>query len=199
MKLIFATHNPGKLEEMKNILAGLPIEIISATEAGIIEEPVEDGDTFADNALIKAAYTAERTGEWSVADDSGICIEALGGAPGVFSARWAGENASGEELAKKTLTELGDLPMEKRGAYFESALALVSPEGEHWIFSGQINGTISTEIRELVKRPKLPYDVVFVPDGYDRTFGEMTDEEKNSLSHRGKAFRELKDFIANKI
>lgn len=195
MKIIFATHNPGKLEEMKNILAGLPIKILSATEAGITDEPVEDGETFADNAMIKASYTTEETGEWSVADDSGICVNALDNAPGVYSARWAGEGASGEAKAQKILDELRGLPEDRRGAYFESSLALVSPEGRHWIFSGRIDGVISSNKRETMLRPYLPYDAIFIPQGFEKTFGEMTDEEKNSLSHRGKAFRELKDFL----
>jgi XTP/dITP diphosphohydrolase len=195
MKLIFATHNEGKLREMKNILSDLPLEIVSASEAGVLEEPVEDGATFADNALIKARYVAERAKEWTVADDSGLCVEALGGAPGVFSARWAGEGATGEEKADKVLKELGDLPAERRNAYFESSLALVSPTGEHWIFSGRINGRITFGRQEIVARPKLPYDAIFIPEGFDKTFGQMTDEEKNALSHRGQAFRDLKGFL----
>lgn len=198
MKLVFATHNAGKIREMKNILAGLDLEIVSAVDAGVLEEPVEDGATFADNALIKARYTAEKTGEWTVADDSGLCVEFLNGAPGVFSARWAGEGASGEEKANKVLRELSKAPLEKRKAYFESALVLVSPLGEHWIFSGRIHGHITTEKREAFSRPNLPYDVILAPDGYEKTFGEMTDEEKNALSHRGKAFRDLKDFLLAK-
>lgn len=195
MKLIFATHNEGKLREMKNILADLPLEIISASEAGVLEEPVEDGATFTDNALIKAKYVSERVGEWVVADDSGLCVEALDGAPGVFSARWAGEGATGEDKANKVLKELGDLPVDRRGAYFESSLALVSPQGEHWIFSGRIDGKITFARQEVVARPKLPYDAIFIPVGHEKTFGEMTDEEKNALSHRGQAFRDLKDFL----
>jgi XTP/dITP diphosphohydrolase len=195
MKLIFATHNEGKLREMKNILADLPLEIISASEAGVLEEPVEDGETFADNALIKAKYVSDRVGEWTVADDSGLCVEALGGAPGVFSARWAGEGATGEDKANKVLKELGETPMDRRGAYFESSLALVSPQGEHWIFSGRINGKITFTRQELIARPKLPYDAIFIPEGHEKTFGQMTDEEKNALSHRGQAFRDLKVFL----
>jgi XTP/dITP diphosphohydrolase len=195
MKLIFATHNEGKIREMKKILAGLPWEILSAKEAGIEEEPAEDGATFADNALLKAKFVADRTGEWTVADDSGLCIEALNGAPGVFSARWAGDDAAGEEKANKALKELGDLPEEKRGAYFESSVALVSPSGEHWIFTGRAHGKITTERQEKISRPHLPYDAIFIPEGFTTTFGEMTDEEKNALSHRGQAFRQLKEFL----
>jgi XTP/dITP diphosphohydrolase len=195
MKLIFATHNEGKVKEMKNILAGLPWEILSAREAGVMEEPVEDGTDFAENSLIKAKFVADRTHEWSVADDSGLCVEALSGAPGVFSARWAGENATGEEKAEKVLRELGGVPSEKRSAYFESSVALIAPDGRHWIFTGRAQGKITTERREKIKRPHLPYDAIFIPDGFDNTFGEMADEEKNALSHRGQAFRQLKEFL----
>ncbi|HTW96178.1 MAG TPA: RdgB/HAM1 family non-canonical purine NTP pyrophosphatase [Candidatus Methylomirabilis sp.] len=195
MKLVFATHNQGKIKEMKKILAGLPWEILSASEAGVTEEPVEDGATFADNALLKAKFVADKVHEWTVADDSGLCVEALNGAPGVFSARWAGENATGEEKAEKVLRELGDTPEENRGAYFESSVALVAPDGRHWIFTGRVQGKITSERREKIKRPHLPYDAIFIPDNYEKTFGEMTDEEKNALSHRGQAFRKLKDFL----
>ncbi len=198
MKLVFASHNDGKINEMRKILQGLSWEILSAKEAGVMEDPVEDQDTFTGNALLKARFVAKRTGEWTVADDSGLCVLALDGAPGVFSARWAGENATGEEKAEKVLRELGDLADEKRGAYFETALALISPDGEERIFTGRINGKITRERQqELVSRPKLPYDVVFKPEGFDKTFSQMTDEEKNSLSPRGQAFRALKEFLSN--
>jgi XTP/dITP diphosphohydrolase len=196
MKLIFATHNEGKIKEMKDVLTGLNWGILSATEAGVTEEPVEDGTTFTDNALLKAVFTAERTGEWTVADDSGLCVESLDGAPGVFSSRWAGEKATGEEKADKVLRELDDLPAGKRGAYFECSVVLIAPDGRYWIFTGRVNGTIATERREKISRPHLPYDAIFIPEGYETTFGEMTDEEKNALSHRGQAFRKLKEFLS---
>jgi XTP/dITP diphosphohydrolase len=197
MKLIFSTHNEGKIKEMRNILAGLDWEILSAQDVGITEEPVEDGKTYADNALIKARYVYQRIGGWTVADDSGLCVEALGGAPGVFSARWAGESATGEEKAEKILTELGDLPDEKRKAYFETAIALIDPKGKEYIFSGQVHGKITHERRGDFLHSRLPYDSIFIPDGWDRTFSEAGEEEKNKISHRGKAFREIKDFLSS--
>ncbi len=197
MKLIFATHNEGKIIEMKNILGGLPWEILSAEEVGVTEEPVEDGEDFVDNALLKARFVASQTGQWTVADDSGLCVASLGGAPGVFSARWAGVNATGEEKADKVLQELGDLPAEKRGAYFESSVALIGPDTRHWVFTGRVQGKIAVERREKIKRPHLPYDAIFIPNGFETTFGEMTDEEKNALSHRGQALRQLKEFLTN--
>jgi XTP/dITP diphosphohydrolase len=193
MKLIFATHNEGKVKEMRKIIAGTPWEILSAEEAGVLEEPVEDGVTFADNSFLKAKFVFDKTHEWTVADDSGLCVEALGGAPGVFSARWAGAEATGEEKAAKVLRELGSA--ENRRAFFESSLALIAPTGEHWIFTGQAHGKIASEKKEKFPRPHLPYDAIFIPENFTKTFGEMSDEEKNALSHRGEAFRKLKEFL----
>ncbi|NTW22974.1 RdgB/HAM1 family non-canonical purine NTP pyrophosphatase [Candidatus Falkowbacteria bacterium] len=190
-KIIFATHNKGKIIEMRAILSGLPIEIIDAEEAGVKEEPVEDGETFEANALIKAGYVATLTGEWSAADDSGICIDALGGKPGVHSARWAGE---GVDLAEFTLSALEGVPEARRTGCFVSSAVLVSPTGEHWTFTGEIKGRIADALAGEA-HPKLPYDRIFIPEGYDVTFAEMSMEEKNGLSHRGRAFRELREWL----
>lgn len=196
MQLIFATHNPGKVIEMKQILLGLPFEVMSADDAGVHEDVVEDGMTFEENALKKARFVSQQTGQWSVADDSGLSIDALDGAPGVFSARWAGEGATGEQIVAYTLKELEGVPEHRRSAWFESAAALVAPDGQEWVFTGKVEGTIPLEPRGAA-RPKLPYDVIFIPEGHTKTFAEMTDEEKNSLSHRGEAFRQLKALLIN--
>lgn len=195
MQLIFATHNPGKVVEMRAILAGLPVDVLSAEEAGVHEDVLEDGVTFAENALKKARYVSQRTGQWAVADDSGLSIDVLDGAPGVFSARWAGENASGEELVSHTLKELAGVPEHRRTAWFETAAALVSPDGQEWTFSGRVEGLIPLTPRGT-PRERLPYDVIFIPEGYSKTFAEMTDAEKNGMSHRGAAFLQLKAFVA---
>lgn len=192
-RIIFATHNQGKVKEMKDILSGLPVQVLSAEEAGIFEDVVEDGKTFEENALKKARFITEKTGDWAVADDSGLCIESLGGAPGVHSARWAGDREIAN-LAEYTLEKLKDIPAEKRGAYLESSAVLCAPDGRHWSFSGTISGTIPFKERGI-DRPKLPYDVIFIPKGYDKTFAEMSDSEKNSLSHRGAAFLQLKKYL----
>lgn len=197
MKLIFATHNQGKIKEMQALLQDLDIEVLSAAEAGVFEEAREDGKTFAANALKKAAFVTEKTGEWAVADDSGICIDTLGGRPGVLTARWAGEGASDEDLVNYTLKQLKNVPEDERGAYFQSSLALTSPNGEHWIFEGKIYGIIPERPRGK-PRPRLPYDVIFIPEAENRTFAEMTDQEKNSLSHRGLAFKKLKEFLSRR-
>ncbi|MEK7518973.1 MAG: RdgB/HAM1 family non-canonical purine NTP pyrophosphatase [Patescibacteria group bacterium] len=196
MQLIFATHNPGKVVEMKQILHGLPFEVMSADDAGVHEDVVEDGVTFEENALKKARFVSQRTGQWAVADDSGISIDALDGAPGVFSARWAGDDATGEQLVAYTLKELDGIPEHRRSAWFESSAALVSPDGQEWVFTGKVEGMIPMAPRGT-PRERLPYDVIFIPEGHTKTFAEMTDDEKNSLSHRGEAFRQLKDFLGN--
>lgn len=194
MKLIFATHNVGKVKEMRAMLAGLDIEVMSADEAGVTEDVVEDGQTFTENAAKKARFVVERTGEWVVADDSGICIDALHGSPGIHSARWAGENVTAETLIQKILERLDGVSFEKRGAQFVSTLVLVAPNGQEWVFEGKVSGFIAEEPRGT-PRPKLPYDVVFIPEGHTHTFAQMSDEEKNSLSHRGLAFRKLREFL----
>ncbi|MBI4257060.1 RdgB/HAM1 family non-canonical purine NTP pyrophosphatase [Candidatus Uhrbacteria bacterium] len=196
-RLIFATHNPGKIGEMRQLVADLGMDVLSADEAGVHEDVEEDGTTFAENALKKARFVASTTGEWAVADDSGITIDALGGRPGVYTARWAGEGASDEELVRHTLEQLKDVDEGKRGASFHSVVALVSPEGEEWTFEGIVEGTVVMSTRGT-PRPKLPYDVLFCPIGHNHTFAQMPDEEKNALSHRGKAFEKLKKFLQNK-
>lgn len=194
MRIIFATHNQGKVKEMQAILADLDMKIVSAEEAGIFEDVIEDGKTFEENAFKKANFIVKKTREWAVADDSGLCIKALDGAPGIFTTRWAGENVSGKELINFTLEKMKNIPAENRSAYFESAIVLVSPEGKRWTFSGIIEGKIA-ETPKGIAHPKLPYDVVFIPEGYEITFAEMSNEEKNSISHRSLAFLKLKKFI----
>jgi len=192
-RLIFATHNQGKVKEMKDILSGLDVEVLSAEEVGIFEDVVEDGKTLEENALKKARFIVEKTGDWAVADDSGLCIKALDDAPGVHSARWAGDREIAN-LVEHTLLKMKDVSAEKRSAYFESAAVLCAPDGRHWSFRGTINGVIPFKARGS-DRPKLPYDVIFIPEGYSKTFAEMSDSEKNSLSHRGAAFLQLKKHI----
>ena len=194
MKLIFATHNAGKAKEMRAMLADLKVEVVGMDEAGIQEEVVEDRKTFEGNALKKARFVMSRTGALTLAEDSGICIKALSGAPGVYSARWAGEGASDDEMVHHTLMKMEDIAQQKRQAWFKTALALVFPDGKERVFRGRVDGEISVAPRGTM-RSKLPYDVIFIPKGHTRTFAEMSDEEKNSLSHRGRAFVKLKEFL----
>jgi XTP/dITP diphosphohydrolase len=217
-QLIFATQNPGKIREMSQLLADLNIQVMSAQEAGVSEDVVEDGETFEENALKKARFVAEQTGEWAVADDSGIMIDVLDGRPGVYTARWAGDGASDEQLVSHTLDQLKDVEEGHRGASFHCVVALVSPENQEWTFEGVVEGKIVSEPRGT-NRPKLPYDLIFCPIplrptsssfrrrsesyggqvegqvGHNVTFAQMTDGQKNALSHRGRAFQKLKEFL----
>lgn len=197
MKIIFATHNQGKVKEMREILSDLKmdLEIITLDEADIKDEIEENGKTMEANALKKAREIAEKTGEWAIGEDTGLCIEALDGKPGVKTARWGDEDGvNHEHLYEYCIEQMVDVPAGERQAYFETALALVSPEGKEWVFKGRINGEIA-ERPKGEPRPALPYDMVFIPEGYEMTFAEMSDEEKNSLSHRGKAFEQFKKFL----
>ena len=194
-RIVIATQNDGKVNEIKQIFQGIKgVTVVSAKEAGVIEDVIEDGKTFAANALKKAVFVAKRTGQWAMADDSGICVDALGGEPGVSSARWAGENAPGNRWVELLLSKLQGVPEEKRTAHFETMAVLINPQNEAFFFRGIVRGRILVEPRGQA-HPRLPYDIVFVPDGETRTFSEMSDDEKNAISHRGRAFAQLKEFI----
>ena len=194
MRLVIATHNKGKIIEIKKILGKLNLELLGMDEVGIADEIIEDGKTFTDNALKKAEYVARKIKGWSVADDSGISVDALDGAPGVYSARWAGQDVSDQEIPIRLLDRLSKVPLDRRQATFISSVALVSPEGRHWLFEGKVEGSITTELKGKA-RLHMPYDVIFIPVGYQKTFAEMSHQEKNSLSHRGAAFLKLKVFL----
>ena len=198
MKLVIATHNKGKLIEIKKMLDGLNLEIVGMDEVGVTEEVVEDGTTFSENALKKAKFVSNKIREWSVADDSGISVDALDGAPGVYSARWAGKDTSDQEIPILLLDRLIKVPLDMRQASFISSVALVSPEGRHWLFEGKVEGSIATELKGKA-RLHMPYDVIFIPGGHKGTFAEMSHIEKNSLSHRGIAFLKLKTFLDKKF
>ncbi len=192
--LVFATQNPGKVKEMRRILADLNIVIKSADEAGFTQEIEETGETFEENALLKARIVVHKLNIWTVADDTGLCVEALEGKPGVHSSRWAGNNTSDREKVDFLLKKMISLPYDNRNAYFETVVALVSPKCKVTIFKGRIYGTIPFA-PQGTNRLRLPYDTIFIPDGYSKTFAEMTDDKKNSISHRGKAFSELKKYL----
>lgn len=170
--------------------AGLDVEVHTAEAVGGMPEVVEDQDTFSGNALKKARALAALLPEdgLALADDSGICIEAFNGAPGVYSARYAGENATDEENLEKLIRELENVPNGKRGGSFECHLAVVAPHGEERLFVGEILGTI---LRERRGESGFGYDPVFLPLGEERTTAEMTSEEKAAISHRGNAMRQF--------
>ncbi|MAY65717.1 MAG: non-canonical purine NTP pyrophosphatase, RdgB/HAM1 family [Rhodospirillaceae bacterium] len=197
-RLVIATHNPGKLREIADLLAPFGIDVVSAGDLGLAE-PVEDGDSFKANALIKARAAADAAGLPALADDSGLAVDALGGAPGIHSARWAGpEKDFNEAMAR--VWELV-LESEDRRAHFVCALALAWPAtdnnpGHSEVFEGRVDGDI---IWPPTGDKGFGYDPIFLPDGSDRTFGEMMSAEKHAwkpgqptaMSHRARAFQKF--------
>ena len=186
MKLIIASGNPGKIREIREILAGKFDEIVSLKEAGIDHETVEDGKTFAENAEKKAREIMELSGCAALADDSGICVNALGGAPGIFSARFAGHH--GDDAANNRLLVEKLRGAQDRGAYYECAVCLVYPDGTKKTGTGRLYGSI-TEVPSGTGG--FGYDPYFFLPDYGATVACITEEEKNRISHRGKALRDL--------
>ncbi len=197
MEIVLATRNKKKIEEIKRIVADLPVTILSLDNFPNCPETVEDRDTFEENAVKKAVEVRQCTGKPSLADDSGLEVDALNGAPGVHSARYA-SGTSGNDIRnyEKLLAELKDVPDDKRGAQFVCCIALSFPDGTVKTFFGYAKGCIG-----LVPRGKtgFGYDPVFIPDSHKRTFAEMTGSEKDSLSHRGKALEKLADFLHSQL
>lgn len=195
-RIVIATHNAGKLREMQELLAPHGVEAVSAASLGLAE-PEETGTTFAENAAIKARAAALATGLPAFADDSGLVVHALDGAPGIFSARWGGAAKDfGAAMARVNAElDMRQVPEEKRSAHFVSALMIAWPDGEEALFEGRIHG-------QLVFPPRgsegFGYDAMFRPEGHERTFGEMSATEKHglpqtgeALSHRARAFQKL--------
>ncbi len=189
MKFFIATKNRKKLTELVRILAPLGIDAISENDLeGEFPDVPEDGVTFAENALIKANAGMVLTGLPTIADDSGLCVDALNGAPGVYSARYAGEPCDNLKNNLKLLDAMKDVPQKDRTAYFESAVAVVFPDGKSFTVSGRCYGQIAFDMRGT---NGFGYDVLF--DSELGRFAEISDEEKDSISHRGKALKALKE------
>ena len=190
-RIVLASGNTGKIREIADIFAELEIDIVSQASLGI-ESPEETEDTFAGNALLKARFAALRSGLPAMADDSGISVDALGGRPGVRSARYAGENATDEENLDLLLHELKDVPDDERGAGFHCAAVLIwSDEGHEDVIVEE--GWRGQILHERRGDGGFGYDPVFLDLGQQKTGAELTREEKNRISHRGKAFRTLRD------
>jgi XTP/dITP diphosphohydrolase len=183
-KLVIASHNPGKVVEMTALLAPYRIQTISAVELGLAE-PEETGSTFEANAALKAQAAAQAAGLPALADDSGLVVPALGGAPGIYSARWAGANKDFAAAMARVQRELGD---KDRSAIFVSVLALAWPDGEEALFRGEVHGRLSWPPRG---DKGFGYDPIFVPDGHTMTFGEIEPDEKYRIDHRSRAFEKL--------
>jgi XTP/dITP diphosphohydrolase len=194
-KLVLATRNTKKLAELRRILdeAGLAVELAGPEIFAEVPEIAETGATFTENALIKARAVAEATGLPAVADDSGLCVDALNGMPGILSARWAGGHGDDEANLDLVLGQLADIPDERRGAHFACAAALALPSGRAEVVTGEVHGVL---LRERRGENGFGYDPIFVPDGYDRTTAEMDSAAKDAISHRGKALRALVPHIA---
>lgn len=192
-KIVFASGNPGKIREIADIFADLNISIVPQKEFAI-ESPEETGTTFADNALLKARHASAQSGLPAMADDSGIVVDALGGRPGVRSARYAGEAATDEQNVDKLLEELADVPDGQRDGGFHCAAVLVMPDSDvapllvEAVWRGKI-------LRERRGQGGFGYDPVFLDPSSGKTGAQMTREQKNRVSHRGKAFRELKKLL----
>jgi len=187
--LVLATRNPKKLAELRRILEpAVDVHVLGLDDLPPYEEAPESGATFADNALAKARDAADATGLAAVADDSGLTVDALNGMPGVLSARWAGRH--GDDLANLELLlgQMGDVPDDRRGAAFVCAAALVLPGGAEHVLEAEMRGRI---IRGPRGSGGFGYDPIFIAEGHNMTTAEMTPEDKDAISHRGKAFRAL--------
>ncbi|MDR7869238.1 MAG: XTP/dITP diphosphatase [Tissierellaceae bacterium] len=194
-KLILSTNNNHKVEEIKNILKDMPIEVLSKNDAGISSFDVdEDGTTLEENSIKKAKVLADKVEYMVMADDSGLFVDALDGAPGVYSSRYAGEEGNDDKNNIKLLNELKDISKEDRTASFLTVIALITEDKEVYTVRGECKGYIGFE-------PKgdngFGYDPLFIPHGYDKTFSELGDNIKNKISHRAKALEEIKVLMSN--
>ncbi len=188
VNLVIATRNKGKTSEIKSLLSGFPLIIRNLDDFGPIPEVKEDGETFDENAYKKASFAAKILGFPALADDSGLVVEALDGAPGVHSARYAGENATDEERCLKILSEMNG--KNNRKAAFECVISIAVPGGAALTYEARCEGLIAENLRGS---NGFGYDPIFFYPPLKKTFAELTQEEKNRISHRGKAFKELKD------
>jgi len=192
--LVLATRNKGKIAEVQRLINQYAGHINLRSVADFNLDDVEEtGTTFEENALLKAATIARQTGLPALADDSGISIDALDGAPGVYSARWSGVHGDDAANIAKVLKELDGVPDSDRGAQFVSVIALALPDGRHIMVRGEVHGTVR---HEPIGEYGFGYDPIFQPDGYEITTAQMNPELKDSISHRGKALREIAPKIA---
>jgi len=189
-RVVLATRNQHKVAELRRILesADLDVDLVGTEEFPDLPDVAETGSTFAANALLKANDVAQRTGLIAIADDSGLCVDALNGMPGILSARWAGKHGDDAANLQLVLAQLADVPPNRRGAAFHCAAAIATPEGEERVVEGVLDGSLITEPRGS---NGFGYDPIFTPRGYVLTTAELTPAEKDAISHRGQAFRAL--------
>ncbi|MEK7635378.1 MAG: non-canonical purine NTP pyrophosphatase [Patescibacteria group bacterium] len=194
MEIILSTRNRSKIDQIKALLNGLDIQVLSLDEAGIEGEAVEDGATLEENAFKKASFASKQTGKWAIADDTGLFIDALDGKPGIHAARWAGDDLTTGQIRDFTLAQLKDVKEENRTATFTTVAVIVAPTGEKTVFSGSVKGKILSAPRAECQ-PNMPYSALFIPDGQSKVWAEMDVNEENRISHRGQAFRQVRDFF----
>jgi XTP/dITP diphosphohydrolase len=195
-KLVIASRNDHKIQEMRRILeqAGLDMELVGTAEFPDLPDVEETGSTFAANAMLKARAVSEFTGLPAVGDDSGLCVDALNGMPGILSARWSGTHGNDQANLELLLTQISQVPSDRRGASFICAAAYVHPDGTEFVVEGQMSGTL---IDAPVGTNGFGYDPIFVPQGHQITSAQMSAELKDSISHRGKALTALVDQLKN--
>ena len=191
-RILLATGNMGKVREIRDLVRHVPIRLLSLSDVGPVPDVIEDGDTFEANALKKARVLADFSGMATLADDSGLCVDALDGRPGVLSARYAGEHSSDEEKCRRILEEMADVPDEQRSARFVCVLALVFPNNGETLFQGVCEGRI---IRELRGKLGFGYDPIFYYEQAGCTFAQMDRAAKNQVSHRGRALEKLAAYL----
>lgn len=195
MKLLVGTNNKGKIKELNEFLTDLPVQLFGLSSFENISDVEETGVTFAENAILKANYYALQTGFWVLSDDSGLEVEALNGAPGVFSARYAGENATDEQRSIKLLDELAVTNDKSRRARFVCAMAISDKNGEiRFLAEGICGGKIALKPSGA---NGFGYDPIFIPDGFEQTFGELSSTIKHKISHRARAIEKIIRFLRN--
>lgn len=191
-EVVIATRNPDKFREIKAILSSLPLKFLSLEDFPDLPEVVEDGATFAENAGKKARTIADFTGRLAIADDSGLVVDALQGRPGVFSSRYAGENATDRERCQKLLEEMASIPEGKRQARFVCVMAVALPRGRMEVVEGECRGWVTSAPRG---KRGFGYDPIFFVPQFGKTMAELEPEEKNRISHRGRALEKLKALL----
>lgn len=191
-EIVFASHNEGKIKEIKKLLAPYGIKVKSALDMNL-PDVEETGKTFEENSLLKSRTIAKLVNMPCLADDSGLCVDALNGAPGVYSARYA-PNRDFDKGMEKLLAEMEKSPNKSRNAHFSCVISLAWPDGQYKVFAGHVDGKIAFH---KMGAGGFGYDPLFVPEGFTSSFAQMSQEEKNKISHRGRAVEKLKDFLNN--
>ncbi|MBR3502056.1 MAG: RdgB/HAM1 family non-canonical purine NTP pyrophosphatase [Alphaproteobacteria bacterium] len=194
-KIIFASHNAGKIAEVKEMLLPLGVEVCSADDLDL-PDVEETGTTFAENSLLKSKTIAKYTGIPCIADDSGLCVDALHGAPGVYSARYA-PNRDFAKGMDKLLDEIVKSGNPSRKAHFSCVVSLAYPDGKYELFEGRVDGIIAEQ--KMLGANGFGYDPIFIPDGYACSFAQMSHEDKNKISHRGRAMQKFKQYLIDNL